>query len=212
VTIDIAHETEVVNVTDDARSHVLSVRATEPNAEALALWLEVSGVLDGNYVYDMYFQPKTDANPDDFHFYNDGDLSVIVPRADVAKLLGATLRMSSDNDGGMEITNPNKPAVLENPAEALQNATLDSDIARLVTAVLDEQVNPAIAGHGGAAQLVGVDEDTAYLVLSGGCQGCSMSKMTLTQGIIRAIQESVPQIKNVVDVTDHTAGANPFYH
>lgn len=210
MSIDVAHDTEVVHVAETARTHVLSVRNTEPNPDTLALWLEVSGVLDGNYVYDMYFQPKADAR-DEHHIYDDGELAIIVPRADVSKLLGATLGMSDENDGSMEITNPNRPAAPKPPSIALEGATLDSDIARIVDAVINEQINPAIASHGGSAQLVGVDENTAYVSLSGGCQGCAMSRMTLTQGIERSIQEAVPQITSVVDVTDHASGTNPYF-
>ena len=77
--------------------------------------------------------------------------------------------------------------------------------------VLEEQINPAIASHGGHAELVAVEEPIAYLRLGGGCQGCGMAAVTLSQGIEVAILESVPEITEVVDVTDHASGANPYY-
>jgi Fe/S biogenesis protein NfuA len=72
-------------------------------------------------------------------------------------------------------------------------------------------VNPSIAAHGGTAQLVAVEDDTAYLRLGGGCVGCGMAAVTLSQGISVAIKQAVPEITNVVDVTDHASGTNPYY-
>jgi Fe/S biogenesis protein NfuA len=77
--------------------------------------------------------------------------------------------------------------------------------------VLAQQVNPSIAAHGGRAVLVAVEEGTAYLRLSGGCQGCAMARVTLSQGIEKAILEAVPQITRVVDVTDHPSGTKPYF-
>ncbi len=78
--------------------------------------------------------------------------------------------------------------------------------------LLDQSINPSLASHDGFATLVGVDDDNAvYLTMGGGCQGCSMSRMTLTEGIDRAIREAIPEVTDVVDATDHAAGENPFY-
>jgi Fe/S biogenesis protein NfuA len=80
-----------------------------------------------------------------------------------------------------------------------------------VVQVLAQQVNPSIAAHGGRAVLVAVEEETAYLRLSGGCQGCAMATVTLSQGIEAAIIQAVPEITSVVDVTDHQSGTNPYF-
>ena len=77
--------------------------------------------------------------------------------------------------------------------------------------VLEEQINPAIASHGGHAQLVAVEDSIAYLRLGGGCQGCGMAAVTLSQGIEVAILDMVPEITEVIDVTDHSSGDNPYY-
>jgi len=79
--------------------------------------------------------------------------------------------------------------------------------------VLDEQVNPSIASHGGRADLVAMDEaaKVAYIKMSGGCQGCAMSRMTLSQGIETALRSAIPELTDVRDVTDHASGENPFY-
>ena len=84
-------------------------------------------------------------------------------------------------------------------------------MAQRVLAVLEEQVNPSIAMHGGRADLVAVEEDIVYLRLSGGCQGCGLATVTLSQGIEVALRDALPEIVSVIDVTDHASGANPFY-
>jgi Fe/S biogenesis protein NfuA len=88
---------------------------------------------------------------------------------------------------------------------------LSSPIEQAVLEVLENEVNPQIAMHGGRADLVAVDEGVAYLRLSGGCQGCGLAEVTLTQGIAVAIREAVPQIIEVVDVTAHGEGSNPYF-
>jgi Fe/S biogenesis protein NfuA len=72
-------------------------------------------------------------------------------------------------------------------------------------------VNPAIAMHDGSAELVAVEDETAYVRLGGGCVGCGMATVTLSQGIEVAITDNVPEIESVVDVTDHASGTNPYY-
>jgi Fe/S biogenesis protein NfuA len=90
-------------------------------------------------------------------------------------------------------------------------ADLSGPVAQRVMQVLEQQINPAIAAHGGRADLVAVEDDTAYLRLSGGCAGCGLAAVTLSQGIEVAIFEAIPEITKVVDVTDHAAGTNPYY-
>ncbi len=75
----------------------------------------------------------------------------------------------------------------------------------------DEKIRPGIAGHGGAVEIIDIDNDKLFLRLSGGCQGCSSSKVTLKDGIEKLVKEKFPEIKEVVDLTDHSAGTNPYY-
>ncbi len=78
-------------------------------------------------------------------------------------------------------------------------------------ALLDEKVNPMVSQHGGSIELVDYVNRTAYIRMAGGCQGCSSSAMTLKQGVENAIFEAYPRVRQVVDVTDHNSGANPYY-
>ena len=88
---------------------------------------------------------------------------------------------------------------------------LSGEVAEQVAQILEQQINPAIAAHGGHAELVSVEDGAAYLRLSGGCQGCGMASVTLTQGIEVAIREAVPEVTQVIDVTDHASGTNPYF-
>lgn len=77
--------------------------------------------------------------------------------------------------------------------------------------LLDTAINPAVAGHGGYVELLDVQDGTAYIRMAGGCQGCGMANVTLKHGIERMIFEEVPEVTEVLDVTDHGSGSNPYY-
>ena len=207
----------LLTVTPQALKNVQEIRASEPDGAKLALWLEVSGATRGEYIYDVYFDVVDAAASRDTVIHHD-DLTVVIPAGSVERLTGATLGMSRDLlKPGLTITNPNRPPGAPSPSPAVLAANappagdLTGDVAQRILQVLEHQINPSIASHGGRADLVAVQNDTAYLRLSGGCQGCGMASVTLSQGIEVAIKDNVPEILNVVDVTDHAQGANPFY-
>jgi Fe-S cluster biogenesis protein NfuA len=77
--------------------------------------------------------------------------------------------------------------------------------------LLDRQISPGIADHGGFVNLVSIRDNIIYLRLGGGCQGCGAADFTLRQGIESILKQHVPEIVRVVDLTDHTAGLNPYY-
>jgi Fe-S cluster biogenesis protein NfuA len=88
---------------------------------------------------------------------------------------------------------------------------LNSPEAIAIQTLLDEEINPSVASHGGFVSLVDVKDARAYIRLEGGCQGCGMADVTLRQGIEVAILDRVPTIKEVVDATAHAEGTNPYY-
>ena len=202
-------ESNVLTVTSTARGVVLEARAQEADADRLALWVEVAGARDGSYTYDIYFQAAADATAGDA-VSEEGGLSVVVPESSVARLTGARLDYSEDGEGGLVIVNPHTPPRPESFAERPQG-DLSGELAQRILRVLEADVNPSIAMHGGRADLVAVEEGSVYVRLSGGCQGCGLAKVTLTQGIEVALRDAVPEIVSVVDVTDHASGTNPFY-
>ena len=87
----------------------------------------------------------------------------------------------------------------------------DKQVKERVQKILDELINPAVAGHGGFVDLLDVKENVVYLKLGGGCQGCGMVNVTLKQGIETTLKEEIPQIAGVIDQTDHAGGTNPYY-
>jgi Fe/S biogenesis protein NfuA len=209
------HTSPIVSLTPEANRIVREALDQEPEPASLALWLEVRGVQAGAFVYDLFFQAISDAAEED-EVHGDGDVVVVVPAGSVDRLRGARLEWSEEGDGGLVLVNPNLPTPEEAspgvPPEVLAKG-ITGHLAQRVINVLEQAVNPSIASHGGRADLLALDdaEGIAYLRLSGGCQGCAMSQMTLRQGIETTLLEEVPELTRVVDVTDHGGGENPFY-
>ena len=199
---------EVLIVTDAARAAVLAIRDREDDSETLGLRVEVTGTAGIDYTYDLALDPIPDAAADD-HIHTVGGLTVMVPDGSVDRLRGSTLDVPSmPGQGGLVIRNPNRP----NPLGDMGRLELTGGIAEKVQQLLDVSINPALASHGGYASLVEVrGEDTVVVTMGGGCQGCAMSQATLSDGIRRAIMEAIPEVGEVIDVTDHDAGENPYY-
>ena len=198
---------QVMTVTEAALAKVLEVRNEEDDPAGLALRVSITGSQGVDYVYDLAFFEIAAAPEDDVRWEVD-DLSFLIPAEDREKLAGATLDLPSNpTQGGLVIRNPNRP----NPLGDIGTLELTGEIPEQVGQLIAERINPALASHGGYATLVGIEGSTAYVTMGGGCQGCSMSAATLTEGIRSAILEAVPEILEVVDATDHSAGENPFY-
>jgi Fe/S biogenesis protein NfuA len=202
---------QLLAITDKARQKVLGFREGVPDAERQAMWVEVTGTAGGEWTYNISLKPVDGAGPDDSLQYAD-DLGVVVPAADVERLRGATVDWSDDlMSGGLMVVNPNKPDPSSPAIGGRPPADLSGAVPQRVMQVLSEQINPAIAAHGGSAELVAVEEDVAYVRLGGGCVGCGMASVTLGQGIEVAILQAVPEVRQVIDVTDHASGTNPYY-
>jgi len=197
----------VITVTVAALAKVLELRGAEDDPDGLGLRVEVTGTRGADFTYDLAFEPLADQAADDVVHVQEG-LPVIVPADSVDRLLGATLDVPSNPEqGGLVLRNPNRPSTPKLGDAIELTGTAEEKVRKL----LDVQVNPAIAAHGGYASLVKVDDSTAYITMGGGCQGCAMSALTLREGIETAILANVPEITEVVDTTDHALGENPFY-
>jgi len=208
-----SHGAVVLHATDAALEMVLELRSAEDDGESLALWVEVTGTSRDAFTYDMYFQAVGDASPDDWSDER-GGLALVVPAHSIAKMRGSVLDVNRDaEEGGMVIENPNEPPRPAGTSPQMSGPPVDlsGDVAQRIIQVLEQQINPSIAVHGGRADLVAVEGDAAYLRLSGGCAGCGLAAVTLSQGIEVALRESVTEITRVIDVTDHAAGTNPYY-
>jgi Fe/S biogenesis protein NfuA len=195
----------VLTVTPEAIERILELRQQEDDPPGLALRVEVTGTSGVEYAYDLTFDPIAEADDADVQ-YAQGDLPVIVPAGSIEQLTGATLDIPTGGGPGLVLRNPNRPDPLSG-----KHLELTGTVAEKVQQLLDEQINPSLAAHGGFAELKGVEDDKVYVTMGGGCQGCAVSAMTLRDGIARSITESIPEVSEVVDVTDHTQGENPYY-
>ena len=101
--------------------------------------------------------------------------------------------------------------VIFDESQPLPKPGLDTQEGQVIQNLLELKINPQVASHGGHISLVDVQDDTAYIRLEGGCQGCGMADVTLKQGVAKEIQALVPAISKVLDVTDHAGGTNPYY-
>jgi Fe/S biogenesis protein NfuA len=196
-------EDMVITVTPAAIAKLVELRDQEPEGGRLGVRIEVLSDQGPDFTYDLSFQIVTKAEITDV-IRNHGGLRVIIPARDTVHLEGATLDFEP---GGLVLRNPNRPKPVQ-----LGTLTLHGDLADAVNGVIDTEVNPALAAHGGFVTFVGHDDDgNVYLTMGGGCHGCAMSRMTMLQGVQTMIKEQVPNVERVVDVTDHSTGENPFY-
>lgn len=192
----------MLTFTDHAREMVLAfMNQGEGELEALRIGVEGSPVAPH---LELTLVSRTDRR-DDEREVDLGDFAVLVAESSLDRLEGATVDfVERVNESGFEV----RPR----PGGGLAVATASGPLAERVREVLDRQVNPTIASHGGEISLVGMQDTEIYLEMSGGCQGCAMSRMTLRQGVERMLREAVPEITAVHDVTDHASGQNPYFN
>jgi Fe/S biogenesis protein NfuA len=189
----------MVKVTEKARLMVLEARTAQKREGAALRILVRNGGLP-HVEYALHFVDSDAGLPGDL-VLDAGGFSLRVDPDSAPFLEGALLDyVDGELESGFKVDAPQA-----------QPPGMSGPVADAVRKVLEEQVNPAIAAHGGTAALVGVHDDTAYLRLGGGCQGCGMVGTTLRQGIEVMIKEAVPQIRQVRDVTDHAGGKNPYF-
>jgi len=198
------------DIGEKAIAKILEIKEQEPGDNDYALFLQIDGVQGNQYTYDLSFLDLEQARSDDKRL-EFGDLVVIIASKDLDKFNNSKLEISDDPAApGLTMDNPNTPSpeIFGNPDEMPE---LTGELAEKVQTVLESQINPAIASHGGVAQLVGVEGQDIYLKLGGGCQGCGMAQVTLTQGIETSLREAIPEIGNIIDATDHASGDNPYF-
>jgi Fe/S biogenesis protein NfuA len=198
-----------LDMTTAAYDKVMGFLRQVPEPNRQAMWLEVTGTSGNEWTCSLSLKPLDAAAPHDA-IIRHRDLSIVIPERDFDKVRGAAIDWLDDpfRTSGLRVDNPNTPSpTIRAPAPG----DLSGDVAQRVVQVLAQQVNPSIAAHGGRAVLLAVEQGTAYLKLSGGCQGCAMAAVTLRQGIERTILQAVPEVTSVVDVTDHQSGTNPYF-
>lgn len=186
----------MLNITELAKSKIVAL-LTAQGRQGSALRVAIIGRGPGGFVYDLRFVENARKAPDDV-LVDAGAFQLFIDPASAPKLNGATLEfVEGIHESGFRIDNP--------------NPLWDDPKAKAVQEVIDTKINPSIAMHGGFVTLLDVKDDIAYVVLGGGCHGCGMANATLKQGVEVIIREAIPEIRQVIDTTDHAGGTNPYY-
>ena len=194
--------------TNEAKEQVLAViRQQQGKNPALRIQATANGTAE--FQYSMQLITAEEQSPEDL-VVDSGEFRVILDPRSAENLNGATVDFEDKIlRSGFKFQNPNKPTVPtlgEGPRKDLTGPVVER-----VQRLLDTEINPAIAAHGGQVHLLGVRKSKVYLSFGGGCHGCGMADVTLKEGIETRIKEVVPEIVEVVDTTDHTTGENPYY-
>ncbi len=200
--------TQVLDITQAASEKIAELIRTR-GKPGLAVRVGIRGTLPGGgYQTEFKFQDRQAATPDDI-IQPTGEFDFLFAPDVAEKVQGC--RVDYDDQryaAGFNIEYP--PTPFGPPADRVRTDWTDP-LAVQVQQVINEYINPGVAGHGGWVLLTDVRGTAAHVEMGGGCQGCGLSAVTLRQGIERAIMEAVPEVTEVVDVTEHGEGENPYY-
>lgn len=190
-----------VEFTNLAKDTVLRFMEMQ-GSESLAVRIQVASPSPLDPRYEFTIIEPDEKNPEDMVLDGYGFELVMEPES--AKLLnGARVDwIETVTESGFKVQNPNLAPIGSKP--------LEGPLADRVRQVIDQIVNPGVAQHGGRVTLVEVRDNIVYLQMGGGCQGCGMASVTLSQGIVGILREQVPEIEGVEDVTNHGDGKNPY--
>ena len=182
----------MLKFTETAKERVLHFLAVQRDQGVTALRIA------GSRAEQKLWLVKAEDKRADDHVFDGGGFDVYLDPLTVSNLDGAHVDfVEGIMQSGFRVFYP--------------SPTWDNPVAQKVQDLLDRQVNPGVASHGGSIALEKVEGDTAYISMGGGCQGCGAADITLRQGVERMITEQVPEIRAVKDITDHEAGTNPYY-
>ena len=188
---------QIVSITDVAREKVLEIMDNQGIRGRGAIRVQIQGRGPGGWNYGMSLEEDAQPEPGDA-VQDEGDFKVLVGPDTIDNLRGATVDFVGQlMGGGFKIENPN-PVWSDPLAQGVQD-------------LLDSQINPGVASHGGHVELLDVKDNKVYVRMGGGCQGCGMASVTLTQGVEALLKQTYPQIEAVVDTTNHAGGSNPYY-
>jgi Fe/S biogenesis protein NfuA len=187
---------QIVIVTDAAREKIREIMESQGISGRGAIRVGINGRGPGGFNYQMSLDE--DATPESGEIVQDeGDFAVLIDGSSVDKLRGASVDFVGQLvGGGFKIDNP--------------NSVWDDPIAVEIQKLIDTQINPGVASHGGYVELLDVKDNRVFVRMGGGCQGCGMASVTLKQGVEALIHQQYPDI-SVVDTTDHAGGENPYY-
>jgi Fe/S biogenesis protein NfuA len=186
----------MVTFTEVARGKIAGLLGADGRAGS-ALRLSIAGRLGGEFQYRMAFMRPGERADGDVLDETQG-FPLVVDARSAPHLEGTVVDyVEVEGQRGFRIDNPNP----------LWKDALTSAVQKLI----DEEINPALASHGGFVHLLDLREGVAYVELGGGCQGCGMAGVTLKRGVEARIREAIPEVREVVDVTDHSGGTHPYF-
>jgi len=187
---------QLVIVTDAAREKIREIMDMQGITGRGAIRVGINGRGPGGFNYSMALEEDAEPEPTDV-IQDEGDFKVLLDGPSVEKLRGATVDFVGQLvGGGFRIDNP--------------NSIWDEPIAAEIQKLIDAEINPGVASHGGVVELLDVKDDRVFVRMGGGCQGCGMASVTLKQGVEALLKQHFPAI-SVVDTTDHAGGDNPYY-
>ena len=197
----------MINLTDQARDQILAALEGQPDKAVLRIEAKVHTT--GEFVYAMKLVGESDKTDVDVETESDGIRIVLDPDS-AGNLEGTTIDFEEGVlRSGFKFENPNQPEIPQ--IGKGPRGDLTGETAEKVERLINTEINPAVAAHGGRVHFHGVKDKVVYLSFGGGCHGCGMVDMTLKQGIEGRIRELIPEVEGVVDLTDHATGENPFY-
>ena len=197
----------MITLTDAAKEQILSALAQQEDKTALRVEAKTNGTSD--FSYGMKLIGPEESTPEDV-VVEGAEFQIVIDPKSAEYLKGASIDYEDQIvKSGFKFHNPNKPEIPklgDGP-----RADLTGPVAEQVQRLIDTELNPAVAAHGGSMQLLGVRDNKVYLSFGGGCHGCGMVDVTLKQGVEQRIRDLIPDIEEVVDATDHSTGENPYY-
>jgi Fe/S biogenesis protein NfuA len=189
----------MVNITDIALQKLNDLmQNTDQPVQGIRIIAEAISPLKAEY--SLAFVQSGEEQADD-EIVSFDSFSIYIDPDSVQFVEGATLNYVENAMGA--------GFVVENQPRSVPK--LEGPVADKLQKLLSDQINPALAMHGGFVQLIDVKENKAYIELGGGCRGCGMVDVTLKQGIEKLIKQSIPEISEIYDTTDHASGTNPYY-
>ena len=171
--------------------------------EGLALRISVNHAGTPGASCDLQFCPAGENQPDDAEIGFDG-FSLFVAQASEPWLEKSEIDFEEDATGGQ--------LTIKAPGIKGSAPSAEASLEDRVGWILETEINPALAAHGGRVALVEItDSKEVILQFGGGCHGCGMADVTLKQGIEQTLTRNIPEITAVRDATDHQTGTNPYY-
>jgi len=185
-----------IDISRKAQDHIKKfLNASSEKIQGVSIIIETKTERKANYSIQFIELSDTPAENISIDFEN---ITVLVSKEVIPYLEGTEVDLN--DKGELEAFNP-----------SMSITEISGSVEEQIQHVLDEEVNPMVASHGGVVSLLEVKDHNAYLEFGGGCQGCGMIDVTLKQGVEVMIKAQIPDIEAIYDVTDHAGGTNPYY-